>query len=1221
MRNFFYFLFTTLTLLFSRLNAQDQWTASDTTGFGNKGNSDAHSLITFKSRIFCIGVGSSNGVYSSVSGNPGTWQCSSGSWGSNFEVSNLALTPDSGGILYAGGYDYNSYLSKVYASNDGSNWHLVFSQPNGSIKNIIAYKGNSSVDSLFIVYNDQVWKGPITGVDSANTSNTWRVLTSLSAAIGINQYTNIYSACVHNNKLYYGMDNGYTGTSAQMMQTNDGIHFVIDTLFRTAPGFNMQDSKLSSLVSHNGYLYAGFYNYSNGAQVLRTLNDTLWSVLATFPGYSDIPGMYSDNGTLYTALQNSSSYSQGRIMKSANGTTFSNSDTTLFGVYGNSGEKGCFTKLNNHLYYACKNSAGMGNRLNGTAPTVNTMMGYTSGQVWRTCLTGSTIPVVTLADHDSTVCSGTNVTATVTSTNTSYLWSNGSTSPGGPLQSPGLYYLTVTDANGCYNATAFHIGAIPVPLAPSITSSQTPCKGIAVTLSASDPLYDHNALEADGSLGYAASHDLTSHLNQSDSLTLELWFKAYGEGVILMETDTSTYYWTNSQIEVTPGDTLRVAVSGLTPISLGKIDLNTWHHVALRYDKANLRLDAFLNGVASTNPSFGDRQSPFEQGYTVKYLLARYCYPNLGSGNYFNGQLRDFRVWKTCRTNAEIVSGMNSVVAVSQDLVATYPMNQGSGTVLTDASGNNLNGTIYNGATLIVPPTFNWSPATFLNTTSGNSVICTADSSVTYTITSANQSACTSTATFPVFINKLLFLPSNPHICKPDSAVTISAAFLSQPNNWSDFIVNPNSTSWYRFDVNDGSCAIKDSILVQVGQGITMTLNPAGPVTLCYTDTALLGATITGGTTPITYHWMDGTNTFTSPTIYVSPTTPTTYTLSLLDAIGCSAASAVSVTVNPSTLLTGTITLQAGGTVQHGAVYLFKHQPGSANADSIGFVPVSTTGAYTFANLNFGDYLIKAIADTNNYPNAIATYFGNEYIWDSSTVYTHGCAQNDTANIQVITVNPMTGTASISGYVIEGVGYGARLMGGGGTYPVFVPGGPIRGVDVKLGKNPGGGAAARIRTDSSGYYHFHHIDVGNYTIYVDIPNLPMDSTRIVNITGADSSVHNDYLVDSTKIYVVDTVTLSIHSTKIDNDAGFKIYPNPAKGMASIVYELKQDDIVCIEMYNALGEEVTRIYKGKQQKGNYSYTLDARHLGLKNGVYILNLRMKNSVFTQRIVIIE
>lgn len=45
-------------------------------------------------------------------------------------------------------------------------------------------------------------------------------------------------------------------------------------------------------------------------------------------------------------------------------------------------------------------------------------------------------------------------------------------------------------------------------------------------------------------------------------------------------------------------------------------------------------------------------------------------------------------------------------------------------------------------------------------------------------------------------------------------------------------------------------------------------------------------------------------------------------------------------------------------------------------------------------------------------------------------------------------------------------------------------GSPLKGVDVKLGKNPGGNAAARTTTDSNGHFSFPAQPAGSYTVIV-----------------------------------------------------------------------------------------------------------------------------------------
>ncbi len=45
-------------------------------------------------------------------------------------------------------------------------------------------------------------------------------------------------------------------------------------------------------------------------------------------------------------------------------------------------------------------------------------------------------------------------------------------------------------------------------------------------------------------------------------------------------------------------------------------------------------------------------------------------------------------------------------------------------------------------------------------------------------------------------------------------------------------------------------------------------------------------------------------------------------------------------------------------------------------------------------------------------------------------------------------------------------------------------GAPAKGIDIKLGKNPGGNAVARTTTDSSGHFSFPVQPAGSYTITI-----------------------------------------------------------------------------------------------------------------------------------------
>jgi len=64
---------------------------------------------------------------------------------------------------------------------------------------------------------------------------------------------------------------------------------------------------------------------------------------------------------------------------------------------------------------------------------------------------------------------------------------------------------------------------------------------------------------------------------------------------------------------------------------------------------------------------------------------------------------------------------------------------------------------------------------------------------------------------------------------------------------------------------------------------------------------------------------------------------------------------------------------------------------------------------------------------------------------------------------------------------------------------VATAGAPLKGVDVKLGKNPGGGAAARVTTDEKGNFSFPVVPRGEYTLTVEPPNHVPEAAKGVGV--------------------------------------------------------------------------------------------------------------------------
>lgn len=208
----------------------------------------------------------------------------------------------------------------------------------------------------------------------------------------------------------------------------------------------------------------------------------------------------------------------------------------------------------------------------------------------------------------------------------------------------------------------------------------------------------NNALNFDGVNDFVNCGNPTEF--QSNTITIEAWIKAKPasgyRGIVTKQGAYSLYLSNNILIS---------HLYNVTDLSTGiNVADDTWHHVALTLSGGTVTV--YLDGVVRATYS----------GYSVseqtKNLLIGEGAPNFGQA--FNGSIDGVRIWNVARTQAQIQSTMNSNTPSGTGLVGAYYFNQGSAngnnggvTTLTDATGNNRNGTLENFA--LSGTSSNWS--------------------------------------------------------------------------------------------------------------------------------------------------------------------------------------------------------------------------------------------------------------------------------------------------------------------------------------------------------------------------------------------------------------------------------------------------------------------------------------------------------------------------------
>lgn len=677
----------------------------------------------------------------------------------------------------------------------------------------------------------------------------------------------------------------------------------------------------------------------------------------------------------------------------------------------------------------------------------------------------------TITVNSATICNGTNFTITPSGASTYTIQG------GNAVVSPSVnttYTVIGTSTSGCISANTATSSVVVTTCTPA------------------------SALSFDGTNDYAVLPGaIGNSISGGTELTIEYWFKGTNlqSGVRIQNGgDFIVAGWgiaTHPQFIIsTDGGAASGVIIGTTTV----VNDNNWHHIACVWSKNN-HMTTYLDGLQQNTRAAANVNLPTFSN--VNYNIGTYS-----NGEFMNGSIDEVRIWNRALCQAEIVHNKNGEFAAPRaNLIAYYKFNQGfanvnntsAGTILTDASGNNYNGTLVNFA--LNGTVSNW--ITPGGVVSGSTVTAFPGSSIS--IAGANAFCNSGNATLTATGNVTTYTwTSGPN----------TNSFVVTPTITTTYSVIGTATNGCRSNLAVATITINNSPTISVNSGSicagqTFVINPSGANTY----------TIQGGNNNVT------------------PASSTNYTVTGTGSNGCVAVSAVtaSVTVNANPTITvnsGSICEGQNFVINPSGANTYTIQGGSATVTPVsssnytisgtsaaGCVALNNATSSITVNSNptvsIANYTICSASTITLNPTGASTYTfsngSNTITPNSNTTISvigtssAGCVSSNTA-ISNIFVNPTPTITVNSGTICAGSNF---VITPSGAITYTIQGGnatvtPASSTNYTVNGTSAGGCLAQSAATSSVTVN------ANPTVSVNNGTICMGSSFVITPSGAST---------------------------------------------------------------------------------------------------------------------
>ncbi|MEM7367209.1 MAG: PKD domain-containing protein [Bacteroidota bacterium] len=247
------------------------------------------------------------------------------------------------------------------------------------------------------------------------------------------------------------------------------------------------------------------------------------------------------------------------------------------------------------------------------------------------------------------------------------------------------------------------------------------------------------------------------------------------------------------------------------------------------------------------------------------------------------------------------------------------------------------------------------------------------------------------------------------------------------------------------------------------------------------------------------------------------------------------------------------------------------------------------TGFFYF-NVQAGSYLVKVALNTGSqvYANYMPTYFGDELFWNNASYI-------DPGTIPFIAIDMIAGTnPGGPGFVGGLVSQGANKQGD-----------PMEGMHVLI-THMDDSPLAYTLTHEDGTFSYDNLPYGTYKVWVEMWGRDLNY-HVVTISPDQPSVTDlDFEISDTDVVAggisgVDEYLLGENS--------WKVFPNPATNLATVVLRMEQMTGLTLSMSNVLGQEV---YRQSHQAFVGENTFELPVQQIESGIYMIQVEIQGTI---------